>query len=424
MKEKIFPVKTKTGCPLKWNWSTIFFQSGTTSSCHRTEKLQIPKDDFGSFHNLPKKIEDRERMLQGKWPKNTCDYCSDVEEIGGYSDRMNQISQLTDKDNVPPELWHDKTSTRITPTNIEVYFRNTCNMSCVYCGPHFSSKWEEENKKYGPIAESQRENNEYHVQTIQNNEYYDKNKQDFFDHLRSENRYKILRWFSFLGGEPLVIPELEECLDFWDQNPNDKLTFQVITNLKATDYRFDKFVQRIRSMTDHKKVLQFKVICSLDCLGSEAEYVRYGIDLKQWTRNFEKLLDLPQVEVGINSAISLLTLHKFPQLLEQIDEWNNKRPLNRKIVLSFNMDTHLTDPRIAGGDVFANTLDLCSEKMKVRSVRDISVKKYWEGLAESIRKSKPNAFKLDRLKRYLSEVDRRRNTDWKKTFPWLADLNQ
>ena len=67
MKKKIFPLDTATACPLKWNWSSIYFQSGTTSSCHRTEKLKIPENDFASFHNLPKKIEDRERMLQGKW---------------------------------------------------------------------------------------------------------------------------------------------------------------------------------------------------------------------------------------------------------------------------------------------------------------------------------------------------------------------
>ena len=427
MKKKVFPIDTATGCPLKWNWSTIFFQSGTTSSCHRTEKLKIPDKDFSSFHNLPKKIEDRQRMLQGKWPNNTCEYCSEVEKVGGYSDRMNQIAQLTDHDSVPPELWQDKTSTTITPTNIEVYFKNTCNMSCVYCGPHFSSKWEEENKKHGPIEyrqieDGQSKRNEYDVQKTLTNEHYDKNKREFFDYLRKEERYKILRWFSFLGGEPLVIPELEECLDFWDNNPNDKLTFQIITNLKATDYRFDKLLDRVDKLVKQKKILQFKIICSLDCLGDEAEYVRHGIDLAQWRRNFEKLLELPHIELGINSTISLLTLHKFPELLDEINKWNERRPLNKKIVLSFNMDTHLTDPRVAGGELFLNTLKACEEKMKVRSVRDITIKKYWQGLAESIKESKRDDKKILRLKNYLSQLDKRRNRDWKKTFPWLANL--
>lgn len=422
MKKKIFPVDTATGCLLKWNWSTIFFQSGTTSSCHRTEKLKIPRNDFASFHNLPKKIEDRERMLQGKWPNNTCDYCSSVEKNGGYSDRMNQLAQLTDHDNVPPELWKDQRSTTITPTNIEVYFKNTCNMSCVYCGPHFSSTWEEENKKYGPAVSTTREDQKYSIQRSQTNENYTQQKKEFFNYLRDGNRYKILRWFSLLGGEPLVIPELEECLDFWEENPNDKLTFQMVTNLKANDYRFGKFLERVDRLVKDKKIFQFKIICSLDCLGKEAEYVRYGIDLAQWRRNFEKLLKLSYVEVGINSAISLLTLHKFPGLLDEIDKWNQYRPSKKKIVHTFNVDTSMTDPHMCGGDLFKETLDICHQKMKVRSIRDISIKKYWEGLSDSIKQSKRNDKKILQLKKYLSELDRRRSTDWKSTFPWLNDM--
>jgi MoaA/NifB/PqqE/SkfB family radical SAM enzyme len=27
----------------------------------------------------------------------------------------------------------------VTPRILEVYFDNTCNLKCLYCGPHFSS---------------------------------------------------------------------------------------------------------------------------------------------------------------------------------------------------------------------------------------------------------------------------------------------
>jgi len=421
MKEKLFPVDTATGCPLKWNWSTIYFHSGHTSSCHRTEKLKIPDNDFASFHNLPTKIDDRLRMLEGQWPKTSCEYCSRVEKKGGYSDRMNQLSLLTDVETIPPELLKDKNATSVSPTFIEVYFRNTCNMSCVYCGPHFSSKWEEELNKYGPI-DGLRDKNKISAQPdLQHNKNYEKHKKDFFQYLLNEDRYKVLRWFSFLGGEPLVIPELEECLDFWEQNPNDKLTFQIITNLKANEYRFDKFIKRMDTMTKNKKVLQFKIVASLDCMGPESEYVRYGMDLKQWERNFKKLIELDHVELGINSAISLLTLPTYPQLLDKINEWNGHRPSNKKIIRSFNVES-LTHPAMAGPEFFSDTFKLCEEKIKITTVRDISIKKHWDGLIGYIKNSKYDGEKIDRTKKYLTELDRRRNTDWKKTFPWLIDL--
>jgi len=424
MSKKIFPVDTKTGCPLKWNWSTIFFQSGTSSSCHRTEKLKIPEHNFDSFHNLPKKIDDRQRMLEGLWPKNTCGYCSEVEKQNGYSDRMNQLAQLTDSSAIPPELLKNPKATAVTPTFVEVYFSNTCNMSCVYCGPHFSSKWEEEIKKYGIIKEMDQDVSlEYAVQKIQKNTLYDKQKQDFWNYLKTNERYKILRWFSFLGGEPLVIPELNECLDFWNNNSNDKLTFQIVTNLKTTDIRFQNFLNRIKQMIKERKVYKFKIIASIDCFGDEIEYVRYGLNQKKWIESFEKILLLDGVDVGINCAISALTLKKFPILMDKINEWNRFRSKNNRIILSFNLDENLlTDPRIFGGNFFQDTLKECNEKMFINTVRDISIKKHWQSLSNSILHSKFDCKRVKDLKNYLTALDIRRNTDWKKVFPWLVDL--
>jgi len=421
-KKKLFPIHTATACPLKWNWSTVFFQSGTSSSCHRNKKLPIPTDNFESFHNLAKKLEDRERMLKGLWPKNACEYCSVVEKNGGYSDRMNQLSQLSDPSNVPPELAQNPMATKVTPTFIEVYFRNTCNMACVYCGPHYSSKWEEELKSHGPIQALQEKKAKFSVQKAQVNTDYDKHKKQFWDYLSSGDRYKSIRWFSFLGGEPLVIPELDECLDFWDSHPNDKLTFQVVTNLKANEARFTKFIDKIKRMSEQKKVYKFKIIASIDCFGPETEYVRHGMNLHKWTENFQSVLSLKNVDVGINVAVSSLTLPTFPRLLDKINEWNHPRSKNDRIILSFNIDTSLTSPTVLGGDFFKETFKQCDEKMPVNTLRDISVKKHWKSLEKEILKSKFDKEKVESLKDYLAILDSRRNTDWKKTFPWLVDL--
>lgn len=422
--EQLFPIQTKTACLLKWNWSTIYFQSGTTSSCHRTTKLKIPENNFGSFHNLPEKIEDRQQMLKGQWPKDTCGYCKNAEILGQHSDRMNQLIQQTDSSVTPPELLDDNKAVEITPTFIEVYFRNTCNMSCVYCGPHFSSRWEEELELHGGIDlfEKRAQNDTYSIQKKQNNQLYDQQKKQFWKYLEENNRFKVLRWFSLLGGEPLVIPELEECLDFWENHPNENLTFQMLTNLKANDYRFDKFLSRIEKLANEKKIHQFKVIASLDGIGPRQEYVRYGLDTAQWIKNFEKLLRIKNLSVGINSAISILTLHDFPALLEKIIEWNKNRRVVDRIVHSFNMDTGITKPSMAGGELFKDIFEKCDKLFAVIDKRDVTVKKYWDGIAHQITKSTKDTQKIDQLKEYLSILDKRRNTDWKKTFPWLVDL--
>jgi hypothetical protein len=52
---KPFPIKTKTACQLKWNWSTVYLTEGKTASCHRTNHHTFNTDEF-DFHNTPSKI--------------------------------------------------------------------------------------------------------------------------------------------------------------------------------------------------------------------------------------------------------------------------------------------------------------------------------------------------------------------------------
>ena len=418
--KQLFPIRTATACLLKWNWSTINFNSGTSSSCHRTTKLKIPVDNFDSFHNLPEKIQDRQRMLDGKWPANTCNYCRTMEEAGGISDRMNQLAQQTNPDHNPQELEKNPTAVEVTPTQLEVYVRNTCNMSCVYCGPHLSSKWQKEIEKHGPM-QSVKQQKEYSIQRIQNNKHYTRQKNDFWNYLRKKDRYKAIRTYSLLGGEPLVIPELYESLDFWEQHPNDKLIFQLNTNLKATDKKIDSLLARVRSMVDSGAIYRFKIAASIDALGPEQEYARTGLNQNQFIKNFEKLNIIKGIDLGINSALSALTIKKLPELIKKIEQWNAERSGDR-IVFSFNIDQGMTNPKIFGPGVFDDALKETIRLLPQKSVREIIVKRHFKTVADSIMSAQRQPEKISTMKRYLTELDTRRNTDWTKVYPWLVAI--
>ena len=56
---------------------------------------------------------------------------------------------------------------------LEVYFTNTCNMSCVYCGPHFSSQWEAENIKFKKEFSVYSNEDKFAVTKRQENLHYD-----------------------------------------------------------------------------------------------------------------------------------------------------------------------------------------------------------------------------------------------------------
>ena len=57
-----FPIRTKTSCLLKWNWSTIFLNTGEVSVCHRNKRIKIPKgfliipNTKAPIRSLPKKL--------------------------------------------------------------------------------------------------------------------------------------------------------------------------------------------------------------------------------------------------------------------------------------------------------------------------------------------------------------------------------
>ena len=36
LRNRVFPIHTKTACQLKWNWSTVYLTTENTASCHRT----------------------------------------------------------------------------------------------------------------------------------------------------------------------------------------------------------------------------------------------------------------------------------------------------------------------------------------------------------------------------------------------------
>ena len=119
---RVFPIKTATACQLKWNWSTVYLTTEHTASCHRTNHHKFDTEKF-DFHNTPEKLDDRQRMLAGEWPTKGCEYCRNIEQAGGASDRITNLDLVGM--HAPVELDSNPTAIQVTPRILEVYFDNT-----------------------------------------------------------------------------------------------------------------------------------------------------------------------------------------------------------------------------------------------------------------------------------------------------------
>jgi len=151
MSKTYFPIRTATSCQLKWNWTALYLNGGFSRTCHRTAETPLTPENFNNFHNTEVVLDDRTRMLQGLWPETSCLYCRNIEESGGVSDRLRQINA---PDLSPPELVDDASAIQVSPTILEVFFNNTCNLGCLYCTPVLSSVINAENQKFGSFEKN------------------------------------------------------------------------------------------------------------------------------------------------------------------------------------------------------------------------------------------------------------------------------
>jgi hypothetical protein len=420
---EIFPIKSKTGCLLKWSWSTINMEKGTSASCHRTKGYKINPDNFGDFHNLPEKIKDRERMLAGEWPGHGCEYCKNVEDHQGTSDRLMTLSQNQGTDKIPPELFNNPLVTSVTPTILEIYFNNICNLTCAYCGPGVSSQWNDEIRKFGPIKLPGGSIDRF----VPDNARYDKMVSDLWEYLVENNRYKTIRHYHILGGEPLLQKELDQSISFWEDHPNPSLTFNIITNLMVPHDQFVKKISQFEKLVKSNAIYILEVTASLDGWGPEQEYVRYGIDLDTWTKNFEYMLDKTWINLAIHSCMNVLTIKTMPELMTKINEWNklklSSNPINHSFDLVIGCEERGLHPKVFGGGVFDSDFEKIIDLMPITNSNQLNLKKQMQGLANFVKNSPKNPDKISALIEYLDELDRRRNTNWKTIFSWIATVS-
>ena len=405
-----FPIKSPSACQLKWAWSSVYLNRGTTSSCHRVDQIDLTPENFKNFHNLPKKIAHRQDMIDGKRPGDGCEYCFKIEDAGGWSDRQHSANL---KDIIPSELLNNNFANHVTPTILEVYFNNVCNLSCLYCGPWFSTVWENEFKKFGNIEKKSLDYTFAYEWRINPN--YETMRDQLWEWMRENSKH--LRKFHILGGEPFFQPEFIKCLEHFEEYPNPQCEFVIITNLMVEDKRMDYYIDRFKKLVGSRKLKGLQITASLDCWGPQAEYIRTGLDLAQWERNFEKLLNLKWIRLQINHTVSCLSIKYMPELLVKINEWNKLRP----VFISYMTLVTPTwmKPDIFNSDIFKEDFKKILNLIKQDTEWDRDTFEYFVGMKKQIESSPIDVEQIENLKEFLIEIDKRRNTNYATLFPWL-----
>jgi len=403
--KRIFPIKNEAACVYKWSWNTLRLYNGTTSSCHRNKPVLVDIDDFENFHNTTQVVNDRVLMNSGQWPAGVgCEYCKNIESNGGISDRLyhNNIPGLT------PVDFSEDASKPLTPRILEIYFHNTCDLACMYCLPVFSSRINEEIKKFVTYPAGIP-----YANIIDNREEYYQKFLTWFD----EHRHDLSR-LSVLGGEPLLQKEIWNLLDRLKEQNNPDLELAINTNLNCDIAMLEKFVDTAYDLLANKKLKRVDISCSLDCWGPQAEFVRYGLKLDNWQRNFEYLIQNKWLYINVHHVLTSLTISTAIDLQRKIAEY---KKINKRIVQSYNIvdgsNEEIYHPGIFDYSFFDQELTQLVNEYPITDLWDIKAKERLVGHVKFLKSSTININRLKKLKDTLDMTDARRSTDWKLLFP-------
>jgi organic radical activating enzyme len=325
-------------CLAKFTQLTLHLGTGKVHSCHHPSPHKIPVEevqaDYRALFNTSHLKSVRKEMLNDQKPEE-CDYCWRVEADGNLSDRSFKSSKTWALD-LYDDVVNYTGDEMLQPKYLEVDFSNACNMSCLYCGPEFSSKWVEDLKQNGPIKVLENSRAERWVQGWQD-----------LDNLNIPNRehnpyveafwkwfpevYPNLETYRITGGEPLMSKETFRSMDLLAEQPNPNLDFSINTNLSVPDKLWNQFIERLIKIKDGK-VKGVTVFTSVEGWGKRAEYVRRGLDFEVFKQRYEQLAQLGNVKVVIMAAYNLLSITSFKDLLEWQLEMKQKYNYNSAVL--------------------------------------------------------------------------------------------
>jgi len=248
-----------------------------------------------ALHNTPYKKQQRRIMLRQERPQE-CSYCWAMEDNGKLSDRHYRSGEpwaAKDFD----VIVNSNGDEDVVPSYVEVNFNHACNLACSYCSPQFSSSWQQEVERWGGYPTTTIHNDPSHfvgrnrpIPVREHNPYVEAFWQWW------PELYPELTHFRMTGGEPLMDKNTYRVFDYVLANPSHKLHLNVTSNFSVEESLWQKYKEYVKRLCDNddKKLEHFMQYVSLDGWGNQAQYMRHGLDFNLlWDRVNQFLAEVP-----------------------------------------------------------------------------------------------------------------------------------
>jgi organic radical activating enzyme len=427
-------------CLAKWKQVSLHLPTGLNNSCYHPPLHSIPAellaDNPSALHNTPYKKEQRKIMLKQERPSE-CGYCWTMEDNGKLSDRHYRSGEpwaAKDFDSIVNSTGDED----VLPSYVEVNFNHACNLKCSYCSPQFSSSWADEVEKLGGFPTSRVHNDASYfvgrnrpIPVREHNPYVDA----FWSWWPA--LYPELEHFRMTGGEPLLDKNTYRVFDYVLANPSPKLHLNVTSNFSVDERSWQKYLSYVKQLCEGEKIEHFMQYVSLDSFGSQAEYIRHGLDFDLlWERVNQFLTEIP----GRNSITFIVTMNNlsvtgigklfsailglrkiYSKTYQRV--WFDTPVLRQPAWQSLQLlpESYVDELETVWAFMLKN---IETESTPFQGFKDYELARLDRDIAwmRDGQKLDPDYIKLNKADfyRFFSEHDRRRGTDFLKTFPEMS----
>jgi organic radical activating enzyme len=432
-KRRVIDIKSDSFCGAKWYNATIWLGSGMTTSCHHPLPHKVAVEDVianpKALHNTQKKKMEREQMQKGERPKG-CEYCWKIEDMGrdAVSDRVYKTKIYSEQDlsyaaRIPA-------STDIDLQTLEIAFDRTCQFACSYCNPAFSSTWVNDIKKHGPYNNLVSDGRNHFTHIHSENQLYKYGETNpyveaFFKWWETD-LHKTLKELRITGGEPLMSADTWKLIDWFKINKGKSTTRLAINSNLGADVDIDRLIASVDG-------LEIDLYTSNEAVGTQAEYIRDGLDYTVWMQNMVKLIESGKFRgIHVMCTINALCLDSLPEFLDQLVELKKQYGKNypnftlnilrfpsfqSPLVLPDDLRTQYKN-RLHGWMMHHQDTDVLHEHERNHMSRLIDY-------LDVVKTPHSEAFDMPKLhndfKEFYKQYDQRRNKNFNETFENLAE---
>ena len=273
-------------------------------------RIHMNNDSLQKTWNSDYMKEARLKMKNGEVLK-ACTKCID-QEARGYKSMREENNKEKNINNVNADGSMDT-----MPNSMELHFGNVCNLKCKMCGQDYSNQI---GKEILQIGKKDKDFLDWVYKQSGNVNNWTNNlsvEYTWFQNEKTKNRLieyvsKHITQLTIIGGEPTVIPEFYELLDYcYENNTLKDKDITIVTNLTNTNPKMTQWLPEMKSWT---------IWASLDGIGDVTEYIRYPSNFKKVAENlnyYKKMLtEHGNGNITFSPAIQLLNIHQLDEMLK------------------------------------------------------------------------------------------------------------